>query len=55
MQTLKNSQTKNFYKDCGFDILSENEDSVSYRITLNENTKNMIDYINIITHYVFYP
>jgi FkbH-like protein len=48
IQSQRNIQTKTFYQNCGFDILDDNEVGTSYKIILNEKTKNMINYINVL-------
>ena len=41
-KTVKNSQVKSFYHDCGFDILIEDKNFTSYNVNLIKNPKNMI-------------
>lgn len=46
-KTVKNSQVKSFYHDCGFDILIEDKNFTSYNINLIKVPKNMLNYINV--------
>lgn len=48
--TKKNMQVSNFYSDLGFDIQSENESSVVYKLNTNDHKPMKFDYIKYSLH-----
>ena len=47
IKTLKNQQTKDFYSQCGFNVMFESDDTTQYQLEVNNYKNNKIQYIGV--------